>query len=127
MKLISEKINSLKITLLIFGMFTLFLGFLSPVLAAPDGCSDVNNGWNCQKWEGFTKYTCPNAYAYSRIDFATNANYVRGYTAPAGNWATSCSVGCADPSACGDCECRCYGNDLYCADRWTTTSGVHVA
>jgi len=68
---------------------------------------------------------CPNDYRYARENMMTTDDYVRGYLSPVGNWATECTVGCNDFSACGDCECRCYGNDLYCADRWT--DGVALA
>lgn len=121
-----EKVNILKILIFALALSALFGGPLDSVKAAPDGCSDVS-GWNCQEWEGLTKYTCPNDYVYSRVDFATVANTVRGYTAPSGNWGPNCTVGCNDFSACGDCECRCYGNDLYCADRWLLSDGTHVA
>lgn len=127
MKLTSEKNNILKITLSVFVASFFLLGFSGSVMA-DWGCTDSSNGWNCEQWtySPLTKTLCPNDYKYSRVDFATTAKTVRAEITPTGNWGTNCAVDCANSADCGVCECRCYGDDLYCADKWIQ-NGTAVA
>lgn len=140
MKSTIKKINISKVFFFIFIALMFSFGSFNSVQALHvDGCSETSNGHNCDEWyiEGWPPtylehVTCRNNddsagdYVYASGK-TYRVNVIRGNVAPPAGWGDECTIGCDDASACGSCECRCQGKNLYCADVFPNSSGSTVS
>lgn len=101
----------IKITKALFVFAVAFVSFLSLTDSA-------EAYWQCNEPR---KWNSDYNYAFN-WDYQTRGEIIRFRASAPSYWGDNCAVGCPDPAGCGSCECRCAGNDLYCADIWMWTS-----
>ncbi len=99
-------------------LFIFFIILTSSLISSFAFSDSAEATWQCNAPRNTAAYD----YLLT-VGYQDRAECIRGRLACPVGWGDNCGVGCEDAAACGDCECRCQGSSLYCADIWRDSDG----